>query len=453
MGNRQTKSQQNRNASIRVKEANTATLVKTEKDVKSAVVLGEANKTSESSVSNAKSKDVISLNSNSNNLQNNSNIVNTSNNVNGNLNNNASSQENFFGWPALKGFKDLKDERLRFQLSKNDLDKSNDLDVNKIIGGIAETSKREDRQISKEKRLDDKRLHKIAEGREQINNQDSLGENLSRLSQDNSSISTERNVVKGENQDSIASAHNGDEPKLSRRAKARANRANEQSDEQGVLHAVEGKEVNGQSSEVVQGAVPQSYPFDKNSVDSNLQLAKVESSDLLDADGNKLPSDVSEQSSVMVEASDTPASEGKGSLDSIGKQIGTAEGKGMQSLSIVNDRNVIKNASKGFLVLFSEKTDEILSPLSFVAHNHVKMGMAIIQLFVPVFLAYLLINNVQFINSGISNSNIAIKILLYAIFYIGCLCASIFIQVLGSGFKGMFIKAFIDAASIGENKK
>lgn len=365
---------------------------------------------------------------------------------------NKEKDDDFFGWPVLDGFKDLKEEKTRFQLHKNTLDKSIDLDVNKIIGGIAETSKKEDKQIYKEKRLDDKRLHKITGGREQINNQDNFGVNQSRLSQGDKSTSTEGNILKGENQDSAVTAYEG-KPKLSRRAKARANRVDERSDEQGVLQAVEGDKVNGKSSEIVQSAVPPSHPFDEKSVESSLQSAKIESAESVETTENKLPSHVNEQGFVKGMVSNTPAGEGKGSLV-VAKQNGTAEGKGVQSLSVLQtEKNVIKNASKGFLLLFSEKTDEILSPLSFMAHNHTKMAMAIIQLLIPALLTYFLTTRVEFINAGVTSAALPMKFVLYAIFYIGCLCGSIFMQVLASGIKGMFIKAFIEAATIGESKK
>ena len=429
MGNRHTKYQrQNKNSDVRMsKETNSSTPTITKEvvsDEKKESNLNAENTTVNVSVENVSVEDYASVNK----------------------------EQVFFDWPVLAGFKDLKGEKARFQLEKNKLDKSPDLDVNKIIVGIAETSKKEDKQISKEKKLDDKRLHKITDGRGQINNHDNLGENLSRLTQPNNGTSTEGNVSEGENQDSIASAHEG-EPKLSRRARARANRVSEQNDEQGVLHSVEGDEVYGQPNEVVQGTVPRSYPSDKNSVESNLQSVEAGSAKSLNIDGKELPSGVNEQGFAKGKVSNTPANEGKGSLDKLGKQIGTAESKGVQSLSVSQDKSVMKNASKGFFVLFSEKTDEILSPLSFVAHNHVKMAMAVLQLCIPLLLTYLLVNNVAFIEAGISSSSLPLKFVLYIIFYTGCLCASIFLQVLGSGIKGMFIKALIDAAAIGENKK
>lgn len=437
MGNRQTKNQaQNRNSVVRMNKEN---------HLEATTVVKDNGSNSNGNINKEKSVVFVvedkSTNADQKTMQNKDSTMTPTENK----------EQEFFDWPVLAGFRDLKGERTRFQIGKSTLDKQGDLDVNKIIGGIAETSKKEDKQISKEKRLDDKRLHKIAEGREQINNQDSLDESLGKLAGSDNGTSTEGSVSESENQDSIASAHKG-EPKLSRRARARANRVSEQNDEQGVLHSVEGSEVNGKPSEVVQGAVPRSHPFDESSVESNLQLAKVGGAELLEMGGSNLPSDANKQGSAKGKVSNTPASEGKGSLDKLGKQIGTAEGKGVQSFSVYTERNV-KNASKGFFVLFSEKTDEILSPLSFVAHNHVKMAMAILQLFIPLLLTYLLVTNVTFIASGIASASLPVKLLLYIIFYTGCLCASIFFQVLGSGIKGMFIKAFIDAAAIGENKK
>ena len=442
MGNRQNKSQsQNKNSAIRMNKSNTGTATATITDAESHT--GSASSSLNASI-NSNDKAIVNITIDKS--------LDVSNGMEIVENKEVKSEQEFFDWPVLSGFVDLKGEKSRFQLGKNKLDKTPDLDVNKIIGGIAETSKREDKQISKENRLDEKRLHKIADGREQINNQDSLNENLSKLAGTNSSTSTGGNISKGENQESIASEHLG-KPKLSRRAKARANRVSEQNDERGVLHSVDGSEVNGKPSEVVQGAVPYSDPLDENNVESNLQLAKVGSSELSEMDGSKLPSDVNEQGFAKGMVSNTPASEGKGSLDNLDKQIGTAESKGVQSLSVYNnEKNVMKNASKGFFVLFSEKTDEILSPLSFVAHNHIKMAMAILQLFIPLLLTYLLVTNVTFIASGIASASLPFKVVLYFIFYIGCLCASIFFQVIGSGIKVMFIKAFIDAAAIGENK-
>lgn len=449
MGNRQNKSQsQNKNSAIRMNKSNTATAAT------ATITEAESHTGSTSSSLNASinSNEKATVNITIDKSLDVSNVSNVSNGIEIVENKEVKREQDFFDWPILSGFVDFKGEKSRFQLGKNKLDKSPNLDVNKIIVGIAETSKREDKQISKEKRLDEKRLHKIADGREQINNQDSLNESLSKLAGANSSTSTGGNISKGENQESIASEHLG-KPKLSRRAKARANRVSEQNDERGVLHSVDGSEVNGKPSEVVQSAVPYSDPLDENNVESNLQLAKVGSSELSEMDGSKLPSDVNEQGFAKGMVSNTPASEGKGSLENLGKQIGTAESKGVQSLSVYNsEKNVMKNASKGFFVLFSEKTDEILSPLSFVAHNHVKMAMAILQLFIPLLLTYLLVTNVTFIASGIASASLPFKLVLYFIFYIGCLCASIFFQVIGSGIKGMCIKAFIDAAAIGENK-
>ena len=435
MGNRQTKNQaQNNNSAVRMNKGNNSGTTAAVKDNGS---------NSNGNINKEKSVLVVVEDKSSD-----SKVI---ENIGSTVNSVESKEQEFFDWPILSGFRDLKGEKTRFQIEKSTLDKRSNLDVNKIIGGIAETSKKEDKQISKEKRLDDKRLHKITEGREQINNQDSLNESLGKLAGSDNGTSTGGNVSESENQDSIASAHKG-EPKLSRRARARANRVNEQNDEQGVLHSVEDSEVNGKSSEVVQIAVPRSHPFGESSVESHLQLAKVGGAELLEMGGSNLPSDASKQGFAKGKVSNTPASEGKGSLDKLGKQIGTAEGKGVQSFSVYTEKNV-KNASKGFFVLFSEKTDEILSPLSFVAHNHVKMAMAILQLCIPLLLTYLLVTNVTFIASGIASASLPVKLLLYIIFYTGCLCASIFFQVLGSGIKGMFIKAFIDAAAIGENKK